>query len=215
MPDRPLEGLPIEPQLSSATQQVFASAAQEARLLSRPYVDHEHMLLAFTRDSETRDVLLRLSPPNVDILSIRRSILSTIRAVMGDTAADVSSPSELGWTEAFGRIIERAKTEATREESSEIRPIHLLLGMVNGSMYSAGILEIMGIKPENVKREAQRIKVENDTDQVIERLNAVLADNTIEASKRSQLLTGNKSTHSIGCRIKLQHFLFLILSLRE
>jgi ATP-dependent Clp protease ATP-binding subunit ClpA len=131
-------------------RKVLSFAQEEAQRLLHNYIGTEHLLLGLLRESEgiAATVLFKLG---VDLNKVR----STVGFIIG--RGDRVVPGEIGLTPRAKKVIELAVDEARRMNHQYVGTEHLLLGLVReGEGIAAGVLESLGVRLEQVRRETLR-----------------------------------------------------------
>ncbi len=128
-------------------RKVLSLAQEEAQRFQHNYIGTEHLLLGLVREEEgvAARVLQKLG---VELNKVREAVEFIIgrgdRIVLG----------EIGLTPRAKKVIELAIDEARRMNHHYIGTEHLLLGLVReGEGIAAGVLESLGVRLEQVRRE--------------------------------------------------------------
>ena len=136
------------------TQQAYTilqRAQEEALRFSHNYIGTEHLLLGMVREDEgvAGAVLYNLG---IDLNRVRKAVEFIIgrgdRIVLG----------EIDLTPRAKKILKLASEEAKRMNNTYLGTEHLLLGMVEeGEGIAAGVLNNLGVYPQNVRAETSRV----------------------------------------------------------
>jgi ATP-dependent Clp protease ATP-binding subunit ClpA len=132
-------------------RKVLSLAQEEAQRFRHNYIGTEHLLLGLVREGEgvAAKVLLKLG---VELQTVRDSVEFIIgrgdRIVLG----------EIGLTPRAKKVIELAVDEARRMNHHYIGTEHLLLGLLReGDGIGAGVLESLGVRFEQARRETLKV----------------------------------------------------------
>ena len=138
-------------------RKVLSFAQEEAQRFQHNYIGTEHLLLGLVRDEEgvAAKVLLKLG---VELQAIWDAVEFIIGR--GDRIALV----QIGLTPRSKKVIELAVDEARSLNHHYIGTEHLLLGLLReGEGIAAGVLESLGVRLEQARRET--LKVLKDEEQ--------------------------------------------------
>ncbi len=128
-------------------RKVLSLAQEEAQRFQHNYIGTEHLLLGLVREGE--GIAARtLGRMGVSLEKVRNAVEFIIgrgdRIVLG----------EIGLTPRAKKVIELAVDEAHRLNHHYIGTEHLLLGLVReGEGIAAGVLESLGVRLQNLRRE--------------------------------------------------------------
>src|SRR5918912_73252 len=132
-------------------RRVLTLAQEEAQRFNHNYIGTEHLLLGLVREGDgvAAKVLANLG---VELNKVRSAVEFIIdrgdRAVLG----------EIGLTPRAKKVIELAVDEARRLSHHYIGTEHLLLGLVReGNGIGVGVLENMGVAPDQARAETLRV----------------------------------------------------------
>lgn len=132
-------------------RKVFSFAQEEAQRFQHNYIGTEHLLLGLIREGDgvAAKVLHSLG---VELQEVRKAVEFIIgrgdRIVLG----------ELGLTPQSKKVIELAVEEARQMNHHYIGTEHLLLGLLReGQGIAAGVLESLGVKLEEARRQTLQI----------------------------------------------------------
>jgi ATP-dependent Clp protease ATP-binding subunit ClpC len=128
-------------------RRVLSLAQEEAQRFQHNYIGTEHLLLGLVREGEgvAAKVLLKLG---ADLQRVR----SAVEFIIG--RGDRIVLGEIGLTPRAKKVIELAVDEARRLNHHYIGTEHLLLGLLReGEGIAAGVLESLGVKLEQARRE--------------------------------------------------------------
>jgi ATP-dependent Clp protease ATP-binding subunit ClpA len=128
-------------------RKVLSLAQEEAQRFQHNYIGTEHLLLGLVREGEGVAAVV-LTKLDVELWKVRDAVEFIIgrgdRIVLG----------EIGLTPRAKKVIELAVDEARRMNHHYIGTEHLLLGLVReGEGIAAGVLESLGVRLEQVRRE--------------------------------------------------------------
>jgi ATP-dependent Clp protease ATP-binding subunit ClpA len=135
-------------------KKVIEHAIEEARNLKHNYVGTEHLLLGLLRQQEGAAVEVLLKQGH-RLGDIRQAVLS----VLGhDTPPPKMQGSYGTFTGDARKAMQLANEEAQRLKHEYIGTEHILLGIIRqGSGIGVAILKKLGIKPEDVRQQIERI----------------------------------------------------------
>ncbi|MBI1919405.1 hypothetical protein HYS29_02425 [Candidatus Microgenomates bacterium] len=146
------EGSPIPfERFTQSAKGVLDRAKEEALRLNHNYIGTEHLLAGIARAGE--DDLARIALNNLGIE------LNKVRSAIEFIVGRYPNPmvGEINFTPRAGKVLELAVDEADRLKSPEVKPVHLLLGIVReGEGIAAGVLESLGVNLERVRSEVMR-----------------------------------------------------------
>lgn len=131
-------------------RRVVVLAQEEARSLDHPQIGTEHLLLGLVHEprSEVADVLIELG---VDVDALRHAV----HAVAGRGVEP--SPSHLPFSRQAKEALELALRESLQLSHREIRPAHILLGLLRvGDGVAVTVLTRQGVELEDVRMVAKR-----------------------------------------------------------
>lgn len=140
---------------SDTAREILGLAGQEARRLGHEYISTEHLVLAFT--CQTDGALgTTLSNLRLDRESVRALIESTVRTGPGTSASDAVLP----YTSRTYRVFALAQESAQDLGAGEIGAEHLLLGVLRETKGAGGqVLAHYGLSEaaalEEIKRSAR------------------------------------------------------------
>src|SRR5271165_398551 len=128
-------------------RKVLSLAQEEAQRFQHNYIGTEHLLLGLVREGEGVAAKV-LSNLGVELNKVRSAVEFIIgrgdRIVLGD----------IGLTPRAKKVIELGVDEARRLNHHYIGTEHLLLGLLReGEGIAAGVLESLGVKLEQARRE--------------------------------------------------------------
>jgi len=132
-------------------RKVLSFAQEEAQRFQHNYIGTEHLLLGLVRENESvaTAVLFKLG---VDLNKVR----STVEFIIG--RGDRIVLGKIGLTPRAKKVIELAVDEARRMKHQYIGTEHLLLGLVReGEGIAAGVLESLGVRLEQVRKETLKV----------------------------------------------------------
>ncbi len=139
-------------------RKVLSLAQEEAQRFQHSYIGTEHLLLGLVREGEgvAAQVLHNLG---VELQAVRNALEFIIgrgdRIVLG----------EIGLTPRAKKVIELAIDEARRMNHHYIGTEHLLLGLIReGEGIAAGVLESLGIKLEQARKETLKMLDRNSNE---------------------------------------------------
>jgi ATP-dependent Clp protease ATP-binding subunit ClpA len=138
-------------------RKVLSLAQEEAQRLQHNYIGTEHLLLGLVREGGgvAAAVLLKLG---VELNKVR----STVEFIIG--RGDRIVLGEIGLTPRAKKVIELAVDEARRMNHHYIGTEHLLLGLLReGEGIGAGVLESLGVRLEQVRRETLKVLRDGST----------------------------------------------------
>src|SRR6266705_1617611 len=132
-------------------RKVLSLAQEEAQRFQHNYIGTEHLLLGLVREGEGVAAKV-LSNLGVELQTVRNAVEFIIgrgdRIVLG----------EIGLTPRAKKVIELAIDEARRMNHHYIGTEHLLLGLIReGEGVAAGVLESLGIKLEQARKETLKM----------------------------------------------------------
>ncbi len=130
---------------------ILERAQEEARRFQHNYIGTEHLLLGMVREDEgvAGAVLHNLG---VNLTRVRNAV----EFIIG--RGDRITLGEIGLTPRSKKILELASKESQRMNTTYIGTEHLLLGMIEeGEGIAAGVLNSLGVYPQNVRAETIRI----------------------------------------------------------
>ncbi len=128
-------------------RRVLSLAQEEAQRFQHNYIGTEHLLLGLVREGEgvAAKVLLQLG---VELNKIR----GTVEFIIG--RGDRIVLGQIGLTPRAKKVIELAVDEARRLNHHYIGTEHILLGLLReGEGIAAGVLESLGVRLEQARRE--------------------------------------------------------------
>jgi ATP-dependent Clp protease ATP-binding subunit ClpA len=131
-------------------RRVVVLSQEEARSLGHAQIGTEHLLLGLVHEqrSEVTGVLVELG---VDV----RAVQHAVRAVVGRGAGP--SPSHLPFSRQAKKSLELALRECMQLGDREIRPIHIMLGLLRvGDGVAVTVLTRQGVELEDVRLIAKR-----------------------------------------------------------
>jgi ATP-dependent Clp protease ATP-binding subunit ClpA len=129
-------------------RRVVVLAQEEARTLDHDEIGTEHLLLGLVHEDDS-EVCKVLSEFGVDIHAMRRAVL----AVVG--RGTEPSPSHLPFTRPAKKALELSLRESLQLGHREIRPTHVLLGLLRtGDGVAATVLTRQGLELESVREVA-------------------------------------------------------------
>lgn len=127
------------------SRRLVVLAQEEARTLDHDQIGTEHLLLGMVleRDAEVSGVLTRLG---IDVVALRAAVL----AVIG--RGTEPSPAHLHFTRHAKKALELALRESLQIGHRDIRPTHILLGLLRaGEGTAATVLKRQGVNLEDVR----------------------------------------------------------------
>jgi ATP-dependent Clp protease ATP-binding subunit ClpC len=132
-------------------RKVLSLAQEEAQRFQHNYIGTEHLLLGLVREGEGVAAKV-LSNLGVELNKVR----SAVEFIIG--RGDCIVLGEIGLTPRVKKVIELAVDEARRLNHHYIGTEHLLLGLVReGEGIAAGVLESLGVRLEQVRRETLKV----------------------------------------------------------
>jgi ATP-dependent Clp protease ATP-binding subunit ClpC len=137
-------------------RKALSLAQEEAHRLKHNYIGTEHLLLGLVHEGKgvAAKVLLKLG---VELQTVRNAVEFIIGR--GDRVV----PGEIGLTPRAKKVIELAIDEARRMNHHYIGTEHLLLGLIReGEGVAVGVLESLGLKLEQVRKETLKMLDAND-----------------------------------------------------
>src|SRR5438309_3893706 len=138
-------------------RKVLSLSQEEAQRFQHNYIGTEHLLLGLVREGEgvAAVVLLKLG---IELNKVR----STVEFIIG--RGDRIVLGEIGLTPRAKKVIELAVDEARRMNHHYIGTEHLLLGLLReGEGIAAGVLESLGVRLEQVRRETLKVLRDGST----------------------------------------------------
>jgi ATP-dependent Clp protease ATP-binding subunit ClpC len=133
-------------------KKALSLAQEEAQRLKHNYIGTEHLLLGLVREGDgvAAKVLQKLG---VELQTVRNAVEFILgrgdRIVLG---------IEIGLTPRAKKVIELAIDEARRMNHHYIGTEHLLLGLIReGEGVAIGVLESLGVKLEQVRKETLKM----------------------------------------------------------
>jgi ATP-dependent Clp protease ATP-binding subunit ClpC len=136
-------------------RKALSLAQEEAHRFRHNYIGTEHLLLGLVREDDgvAAKVLQKLG---VELQTVRNAVEFIIGR--GDRIV-----LEIGLTPRAKKVIELAIDEARRMNHHYIGTEHLLLGLIReGEGVAAGVLESLGLKLEQVRKETLKMLEAND-----------------------------------------------------
>jgi ATP-dependent Clp protease ATP-binding subunit ClpC len=131
-------------------RKALSLAQEEAHRFRHNYIGTEHLLLGLVREDDgvAAKVLQKLG---VELQTVRNAVEFIIGR--GDRIV-----LEIGLTPRAKKVIELAIDEARRMNHHYIGTEHLLLGLIReGEGVAAGVLESLGLKLEQVRKETLKM----------------------------------------------------------
>ncbi len=139
-------------------RKVLSLAQEEAQRFQQRYIGTEHLLLGLVREGEgvAAQVLHNLG---VELQAVRNAVEFIVgregRIVLG----------EIGLTPRAKKVIELAIDEARQMNHHYIGTEHLLLGLIReGEGVAAGVLESLGVKLEQARKETLKVLGRNNNE---------------------------------------------------
>lgn len=139
-------------------KKVLSLAQEEAQRFKHNYIGTEHLLLGLVREEEgvAAKVLQKLG---VELQAVRNAV----EFIIG--RGDRIVRGEIGLTPRAKKVIELAIDEARRMNHNYIGTEHLLLGLIReGEGIAAGVLESLGVKLEQARKETLAMLGENSNE---------------------------------------------------
>jgi hypothetical protein len=144
------------PQFDDSAGGALTRAQDEARRLDHGYMGTEHLLLGLLGDP-TSVASQALANLGVEIGKAR----TAVEFIVG--RGDVLASGEIGLTPRAKRVIELGLDEARRQGGTDVRSEHLLLGLLReGEGIAAGVIELFGVGPDQVREEVRRVRDARD-----------------------------------------------------
>ncbi|HKV85262.1 MAG TPA: Clp protease N-terminal domain-containing protein [Ktedonobacterales bacterium] len=138
-------------------RQVFSYAQEEAQRLRHNYIGTEHLLLGLMRASD--GIAARaLTDLGVELNKARAAVEFTLGR--GDRRGRDDRPirGEIGLTPRAKQVIELAVDESRRFNHHYVGTEHILLGLIReGNGVAAGVLESLGVTPEQARAQVARL----------------------------------------------------------
>lgn len=134
-----------------ATRKALARAVEEAHRRSHSYVDPTHIALGLLA-SEDPDLVWILDLLDVPHDRLRRTLAESL----GPTSDSVGDAHELPWTSIAKRGLREALAAARSLGHRRVRPVHVLLGILETTHPAATTLQEFGATPRRVREEYRR-----------------------------------------------------------
>lgn len=139
------------------TRKALARAVEEARRRSHSYVDPTHIALGLLaiEDPDLVRILALLEVPHD---RLRRTLAGSLGplAPLSPASASVGNAHELPWTAIAKRALGEALAAARSLGHRRVRPVHVLLGIVETTHPAATTLREFGATPGRVREEYRR-----------------------------------------------------------
>ncbi|HEY2392138.1 MAG TPA: Clp protease N-terminal domain-containing protein [Candidatus Angelobacter sp.] len=125
------------------TRRPIFFARYEASQTGSPTIESLHLLLGMLRENGP---LFTLANKNVSV----NSVMEECRRALPVLGEKISTSVDLPLSNECKRALVEAANQASARESSTVKPVHLLLGLMEASSNAAALLERHGITEETL-----------------------------------------------------------------